>query len=129
MIDYARLAQPKGSSKLDRAIAKKAARLDDAKQLRAWAFAVKDRDTWCDRKTGERLRRCLDLDPLRAEAHHLVSRDDWHVRHDVRNGICLSLATHQAVETGRLRIEGTKFFTVQGQRYIDATYAVVFVRT
>jgi len=124
-------ATPKNAleTRLDRAIAHKAARLLDQKQLRAWAFAVKTRDRWRDRKTGVRLRRCLDLDPLRAEAHHLAGKDDQAVRYDVRNGICLSLATHDAVTRGQLVIEGTAWFTVRGTRYIDASAPVIFVRT
>lgn len=88
----------KTSTRLQRAIAKKAARLDDAKKLAAWAKAVKDRDQWKDRRTGVPVRRTRELDPRRAEAHHLVSRDDRAVRYDVRNGICLSFETHDLVE-------------------------------
>lgn len=119
---------PKPSTKLRRAIAKKAARLDDAKRLRAWAAAVKTRDQWTDRRTGRRVLRTLAIDPDRAEAHHIVTKADPAVRYDVRNGICLSLATHLMVEMGQLRIEGTAWFTVQGTRYIDATAPVRFVR-
>lgn len=115
-------------TKLDRAVARKAARLADRKALRAWALAVKTRDRWLDRKTRQRLRTTADLDPLRAEAHHIVSRDDPAVRTDVRNGICLSFATHAAVERGDYRIEGTVWFRKGGARYVDATYPVVFVR-
>ncbi len=75
------------------------------------------------------MRSTRGLDPDRAEAHHLVSRDDHVVRYDIRNGICLSLATHQAVELNRYRIEGTVWFRKGGSRYIDATYPVTFVRT
>jgi hypothetical protein len=32
------------------------------------------------------------------------------------------------VTHGKLRIEGTVFFTKGGCRYIDATYPVIFVR-
>lgn len=116
-------------TKLDRAIANKTARLNDARALRAWAFAVKTRDQWKDRKTGARVRRCLELDPDRAEAHHIAGKDDWTVRYDVRNGICLSLATHDAVTRGQLVIEGTAWFTIAGTRYIDARFPVIFVRT
>jgi len=93
-------ARSKGDllTKLDRAIAKKAARLDDARKLKRWALAVKTRDQWKDRKTGLIVRSTRSLDPLRAEAHHVVSKDDWAVRYDVRNGITLSFATHFAVE-------------------------------
>ena len=129
MIDYARLALPKGSTKLDRAIANKAARLTDAKRLRIWAAAVKDRDQWKDRKTGATVRRTRTLDPDRAEAHHVVSKDDPAVRYDVRNGICLSMRTHLEVTLGRYRIAGTVYFRKGGARYIDATYPVTFVRT
>jgi hypothetical protein len=128
VIDASALRFPKGSSKLDRAIAKKAARLLDAKKLREWARCVKDRDRWQDRKTGLKVRSTRDLDPLRAEAHHIVSKDDHAVRYDVRNGVTLSLKTHEDVEHNRLRIEGTVFFRKGGCRYIDGTYAVVFVR-
>lgn len=126
-VDYSPLAHPKGSTKLDRAIATKAARLLDAKQLRVWAAAVKNRDQWKDRKTGVRVRSTRRLDPLRAEAHHIASKDDWNVRTDVRNGLCLSFATHYAVEHNQLRIEGTVFFTKNGCRYIDGTHPVFFV--
>ena len=123
-----RKAIPKTFTKLDRAIANKAARLDDVKKLRAWASAVKDRDTWKDRRTGIRVLSTRSLDPLRAEAHHIVSKDDHAVRYDVRNGICLSFETHEAVEHYRLRIVGTGFFWKGGTRYIDATFPVRFRR-
>lgn len=116
-------------TRLDRAIASRAARLEDQRQLRAWAIAVKTRDRWRDMKTGRRVHRRLELDPQRAEAHHIVSKDDWTVRYDVRNGITLSFETHEAVERGVYRIEGTAWFTIDGVRYIDATFPVVFVRT
>lgn len=95
MIDYSGLPLRKGTTKLDRAIASKASRLTDAQQLVAWAFAVKTRDQWRDRCTGRRLLRTRSLDPLRAEAHHIVDRSDRAVRYDVRNGLCLSLQTHE----------------------------------
>jgi hypothetical protein len=129
MIDYSLSTFKKGSSKLDRAISRKAARLLDASKLRKWAQAVKDRDLWKDRKTGARVRRTRDLDPLRAEAHHIVDKSDWAVRYDVRNGICLSYDTHFKVEHHQLRIEGTVYFRVHGARYIDARFPVYFVRT
>lgn len=116
-------------TKLDRAIENKAARLLDAKKLREWARAVKDRDHWKDRKTKRRVLCTLSLDPDRAEAHHIEPKSNWATRHDVRNGLCLSLATHLAVETGKFRIEGTVWFTVKGARYIDGRFPVTFVRT
>ena len=131
MIDMAdpRLKYPKGSSKLDRAIAAKAARLEDQRQLAIWARAVKDRDHWTCRHTGAKVSSTRALDPTRAEAHHVVSRSDVAVKFDVRNGITLSLAAHLAVELGHYRIDGTRWFRTGGCRYVDCTYAVTFVRT
>jgi hypothetical protein len=129
VIDTARLPFPKGSTKLDRAIASKAARLLDAKLLRQWAAAVKDRDHWKDMKTGKRVFSTRALDPDRAEAHHIEPKENQAVRYDVRNGLTLSLDTHLAVELNRYRIEGTVFFVgPDGQTYIDGTFPVVFVR-
>lgn len=121
-------AVPKRYTKLDRAIAKKAARLDDATKLRRWAATVKDLDGWKDRKTGKRVHRSRELDPLRAEAHHIASRDDQAVRYDIRNGICLSFETHFLVEHYQLRIEGTVFFKKDGATYINGRFPVTFVR-
>lgn len=116
-------------TKLDRAIANKAARLLDARKLRAWAFAVKDRDHWKDRKTGRRVRRCLELDADRAEAHHIEPKSNPVTRTDVRNGITLSYENHARVERGDYRIDGTVWFRgSDGCRYVDGTYAVIFVR-
>jgi len=113
-------------TRLDRAIASKAARLADKRKLDAWAVAVKTRDRWKDRRTGIKVFRTRALDPLRAEAHHIASRDDRAVRYDVRNGICVSLETHDAVERNRLTIVGTRFFTKRGVRYIDGRFTVLF---
>ena len=123
------LAFRKVGSKLDRAIARKVARLLDAKKLRVWALQVKERDYWKDRKTGVRVRRTRDLDPLRAEAHHIEPRENPDTRYDIRNGITLALHNHELVTHNHYRIEGTVWFTVKGCRYIDGTYPVLFVRT
>lgn len=121
-----RRATPKHAlpTKLDRAVAKKAAERADEQQLAAWALAVKVRDEWKDRKTGKRVKRTRDLDPLRAEAHHIEPRENLDTRYDVRNGITLAFETHDAVERNKLQIIGTKFFRKNGRRYIDATHPV-----
>lgn len=113
---------------LDRAIAKRAARLLDAKLLREWAKAVKDRDQWKDRKTGVTVRCTRAVDPLRAEAHHIEPRRNLVTRYDVRNGITLSYAVHVAVERHELRIEGTVFFYLGGAKFINCDFPVYFVR-
>jgi hypothetical protein len=115
-------------TKLDRAIDHKAFRLEDAKKLRIWAREVKALDHWTDRKTGKRVLKTLSLDADRAESHHVEGKDDWNVRYDVRNGLCVSLAIHEAVTRGQYRIDGTVWFTVKGQRYINARFPVIFVR-
>lgn len=119
---------PKRFTKLDRAIAKKAARLDDKKKLEVWARAVKDRDQWKDQKTGVQVRRTRRLDPLRAEAHHIEPKENKAVRYDVRNGICLSYASHFLVTHHKYRIDGTVFFVKDGCRYINGNFPVFFVR-
>lgn len=124
------VAIPKPSTKLDRAIAHKDARLSDAKQLLAWARAVKNRDQWKDRKTGKAVKSTRQLDPDRAESHHIEPKENQATRYDIRNGVCLSFATHFLVTTGKLRIEGSAFFVADdGRTYIDATYDLIFVRT
>ncbi len=128
MMDTSQLPFPKGGSTLDRAVRRKAARLEDAKQLRAWAKAVKDRDQWTDRKTGQRVLGTRQLDPQRAEAHHLEPKSTKATRTDVRNGLTLSLENHLAVEQNRYRIDGTVFFQKGGCRYIDCNFPVIFVR-
>jgi hypothetical protein len=128
-MDYSGLALPKSSTRLARAMSRKAARLLDAKKLRIWAHEVKERDHWKDRKTGVRVRRTRDLDPLRAEAHHIEPRDNPDTRYDVRNGITLALYSHELVTRHHYRIEGTVWFRKNGCRYIDGTYPVIFVRT
>lgn len=120
---------PKPSTRLTRAFAQSAARLLDRRKLVAWSFAVKHRDGWRDRRTGARLLRTLNLDPNRAEAHHLVSREVRALRYDPRNGITLSLATHVAVERGELRIVGTAWFQIDGVSYVNASAPVRFVWT
>lgn len=127
-MDTAALAHPKGSTKLDRAIAHKVSRLADKKALDAWAFAVKDRDRWQDRKTGKRVLRTRQLDPMRGEAHHIEPKSNRALRYDIRNGLTLSLQSHEDVEHHRVRIEGTVFFTIRGCRYINANFPVIFVR-
>lgn len=113
-------------TKLDRKVAKAKADVDDQKKLTAWANAVKDRDEWKDRKTEKKVRRTHVLAPDSAHAHHIEPKENEDTRHDVRNGITLSYTTHDAVERNKLRIVGTKFFTKNGRRYIDATHKVNF---
>lgn len=110
-------------------LAKKTA---DAKEdKRAWLAAkltVWQRDEGLDRLTKRKVKKTLALDPLRGEVHHLEPRAFKPLRYDPRNLILLSLETHERVERNELRIVGTKFFTFEGKRYIDATYKVRFER-
>ncbi len=121
-------AIPKPCTKLERAIANKQRRLEDARKLAAWSLAVKTRDHWKDRKTGVIVRSTRQLDPLRAEAHHIEPKENKALRYDVRNGLTLSFFTHFLVTHRKLRIEGTVFFYVGGCKYINGNFPVVFVR-
>lgn len=128
-VNATRRATPKYAltTKLDRAVEKKAAKREDDQKLAVWAKAVKERDGWKDRYTGKKVKRTRELDPLRAEAHHVEPRENKGTRYDVRNGLCLSFATHDAIEMNRLQIVGTKFFQLNGYRYIDCTAPVKFL--
>lgn len=122
-----RCAKPK-LSKMARAHDAGAAKKADEKQLSAWRREVSTRDKGKDRCTGKRVVKTIALDPNRAECHHVAGRADDAVRYDRRNGILLSLATHCQVEENKLRIVGTKFFTVNGKKYIDCDHAVRFIK-
>ena len=118
-----RYATPKGAlpTKLDHAVEKKAATREDVRKLAAWSLAVKIRDSYKDRHTGKKVKgNRLALDPDSAHAHHIEPRGNWDTRYDLRNGICLSYATHDAVERNKLRIVGTRWFVENGRRYINA---------
>jgi hypothetical protein len=117
--------QPKGASRLQ---VKAAADKEDAKQLADWRRAVWIRDNGKDRLTGRNVVKTLALDPKRGEVHHVAGRADQAVRYDRRNGVLLSLATHQKVEQNELRIVGTKWFRVGKKRYIDCDFPVKFVK-
>ena len=124
-----RYATPKGSvpTKLDRAVEKKAAKREDEKKLAAWALSVKLRDCYKDRYTGRRVKGTrLVLEPDAAHAHHIEPKGNWDTRYDIRNGICLSFATHDAVERNKLRIVGLHYFTVAGKRYLNGSKFVQF---
>lgn len=122
-----RCAPPK-SSKADRAYDAGAAKKEDEKQLAVWRRAVGTRDKGKDRCTGKKVLKTIALDPNRAECHHVESRENYDVRYDRRNGILLSLTTHCLVEENKLRIVGTKFFNVNGKKYIDCDHPVRFVK-
>jgi hypothetical protein len=124
-IDHA-VGRSSAAARLERALAKQKQSAGDRKKLYAWAQKVKKRDEWLDRCDRRPVLKVKELHPRRAESHHIVPRADKAVRYDVRNGICLSLENHSKVEMGQLRIVGTKFFTVGGTRYIDATFPVTF---
>lgn len=118
----------KTTSKIDRAEDHKAEQAKDKRLLAQWAKAVKARDKWRDRKTGFRVVQTLELVPNRAEAHHVEPRSNYDTRYDVRNGLTLSFETHDKVEHNELKIIGTKFFIVNGKKYIDCTHKVRFVK-
>lgn len=102
----------------------------DRRKIGKWSKKVRDRDEWRCRYDGAPVNpRAVDGDPRRAEAHHIVKRRVLAVRYDVRNGICLSAEAHAKVEGKLLRIEGTRFFEIEGKKYIDATFLVRFVPT
>ncbi|HXJ72357.1 MAG TPA: hypothetical protein VNM37_05875, partial [Candidatus Dormibacteraeota bacterium] len=124
--DHVGIKKPGVQTKLERAQAKDTARNTDRNKLRAWATKVKKRDEWKDRYDGQPVLKTAELHPRRAEAHHIEPRGNKDTRYDVRNGLCLSYEVHDRVERNDLIIVGTKFFEVNGRRYIDGTSPVKF---
>lgn len=120
------VAKPGVATKLERAKAKETARNKDRAAMQRWATKVKKRDEWLDRHDGQPVLKTSVLCPRRAEAHHIEPRGNKDVRFDVRNGICLSYEVHDRVERNELTIVGTRYFEVNGRRYIDATHKVKF---
>lgn len=116
------------ATRMDHAKEKKDADRLDKQKLAVWSRQVKDRDEWKDRKTGKAVKRTTHvLHPDAAHAHHVEDRENVDVRYDIRNGVTLSAETHDAVERNKLRIVGTRFFKVNGARYIDCTHKLKFV--
>lgn len=117
-------------SKMDRAEAKKKAAALDERKLAAWAKKVKERDEWKDRYTGRKVKSVRETltvtHPDAGHAHHVEPRENEDTRYDVRNGLCLSAKTHDLVERNKLRIVGTRWFRINGRRYIDCRYSVKF---
>src|ERR1051325_611026 len=113
----------------DRAEENQAKDLIDERALAKWRNRVYALDKNICRCCGCTVKRSMKLLPDRAEAHHVEGREDAAVRYDVRNGLTLSHRDHTRV-TGmvndKLRIVGTKFFTIAGKRYINAREPVIF---
>jgi hypothetical protein len=132
LAERGRCATPKYlvPTKADRARDKEKARRKDDRKLTQWARDVKRLDDWTDRYTLRFVkpvgRGVSVTHPDAGHAHHIEPRENWDVRYDVRNGITLSFTTHDKVERGKLRIVGTKFFTVNGRKYINGREPVKF---
>lgn len=105
---------------------KAAADKQDTRKLEVWRGLVYARDKFTCRCCGVKVIRTLNLDPKRAEAHHVKRRDELAVRYDVRNGLTLCLSCHQKVTHYLLRIIATKFFMKGKTRYVNASAPVMF---
>lgn len=116
-------------TKEDRAKTNAKADRTDANNLDVWKKSVRLREKGRSRLTGKLLEVTLAPIPDRGEAHHIKSRTDKRVRYDRRNGVYLSLVEHDRAGRGLLRIEGTQFFEIDGQRYIDADELLRFTDT
>lgn len=122
-----RRATPKGQipTRLEEKTEKK---VNEAKEWERAKREVWTRDKSRCRLTKRKVKKTLELDPLRGEVHHLAPREDKSVRYDKRNLVLLSLETHERVTRHELTIVGTRFFMVDGKKYINADYAVRFVK-
>lgn len=123
----ARRGKPMPKDPIGRAKAHTTFDREDARKLALWRQRIQQRDGLKCRYSGKPVKKTLKLVLDRAEAHHLAPRGNFETRYDVRNGLILSYHVHEQVERHDLRIEGTKFFMVNGQRYINASAKVRFV--
>lgn len=126
------LKKPAPLAKLDRAVEKKKATDQDARDLAKWSASVLTRDQYVDRFTGKPVKKASEVGvthPDAAHAHHVVPRADAAVRTDRRNGLCVSWATHQLLEAHELTVIGTKFFRKSGRRFINCDAPVRFKET
>ncbi len=101
---------------------------DDEKKLEAWKREVRVRDKGRCRVCGIKTVKTLELDPKRGEAHHIASRKEKVVRHEIRNGLHCCLSCHEKFTLGKLFIaQAAKHLFVIGQTtYINASKKVTF---
>lgn len=111
-------------TKRDALLAKDAARTARRMSEAIWRKAVDARDAkdgFVCRWSGKKIARTIELRPDRAERHHLESRRNRSTRFDVRNGILVSLSTHQRFEAHELTvIAGQTFHAADGNQYWNA---------
>jgi 5-methylcytosine-specific restriction endonuclease McrA len=122
-----RRARPKGATRLEERIQDKrdTRRLEAAFRVSVWR-----RDNGCCRSCGRKVKRMLELDPMRGEVHHLARRLDKNVKYDRRNGILLCAACHQQLSLHAITIvvETAQTFELDGRTYLDADHPLEFVR-
>lgn len=116
------------SAMVSRLDVKEAKDKDDEKKLEQWKRDVRLRDKGRCRVCGIKTIKTLELDPKRGEAHHIASRKDKAVRHDIRNGLHTCLSCHQKITAGKLFIHqiAKHLFKVGTQAYIDGSKKVTF---
>lgn len=119
--------QPKGVSRLEQKILRERA---EFLQREHWKRAVWDRDEGKCRSCGVRCVKVRELHPRRGECHHVEPRANRATRWNLRNGLLVCAGCHQRI-TGavndKLVIQGDHYFTVGGQRYLDASWPVRFM--
>lgn len=114
-----------------RAEMKDAANKADENALNIWRVRIFQRDGGKCRCCGRKVKKTLENIPLRAEAHHLVSRKDHALRYDVRNGILLcQVPCHHGVTIGKIGIAqpARLMFSFEGKSYIDGSEPVEWIR-
>jgi hypothetical protein len=115
-------AAPK-PTKLDALQRKDASRNLNETKLRAWRKAVDARDAkngFVCRWSGKKLARTTTQQPDRAERHHIEPRINKKTRYDVRNGLLVSLESHQRFQQHELKIIEGQAFEIDGRAYWDA---------
>jgi 5-methylcytosine-specific restriction endonuclease McrA len=118
-------AKPRSRLEEKVALQRDTSRLDIGFRLAVWR-----RDQGRCRVCGVKVKRTLELDPVRGEVHHIARREDQAVRYDPRNGVLVCATDHRQFKARTLHVVGTAkdTFIVAGKTYLNADRPLRFVR-
>lgn len=126
LTDRARMAVPKGKTRLEDVIAARPLTKVDGQAFRS---AVWKRDGRRCRCCGRKVEKVLARVPERGEVNHIHGRTG-DLRYEVRAAILLCMVCHERftgkVNQHRLTIIASRTFTIRQGTFTDATYPVKF---
>jgi predicted restriction endonuclease len=118
-------AKPRSRLEEKVALQRDTSRLDIGFRLAVWR-----RDQGRCRVCGVKVKRTLELDPVRGEVHHIRRREHMATRFDARNGLLVCLTCHSQFKARTLDVIGkaTDMFTLEGRKYLNADRPLIVVR-